>query len=194
MLKGHERQGYAVITENAADDGTITEAVAAGVLTSHVVSFTGSRGNSAVEEWAGDTLEDSEEDTTGDVKLELSQLSLKDEAALGGHTYDSTKDLMTESASDTAPFVRYAAIGLGRRGATKGAMTNYWRLLMYYKVKFGPADDTMQTKEKTSSFKNHSLTATLYPNAQGKMRDKQDFTTFEAALAAAKTFLNIATV
>ena len=193
MLKGHERQGYCQITETAGADGTVSETLGTGVITSHVVNFTGTRGTSSTDVYAGDTLEDSEDETTGDVKFELSQLPLKDEAAFGGHNYDTAKDLMTEADSDSAPFFRYGAIGLGRRGATKADMKNFYRLLMYYKVKFGPVDDTLQTKEEKPTYKSHSVSGRCYPNAGGKIREKQDFDTFEAAIAAMKTFLNITT-
>lgn len=191
-MKGHNRQGYALLTETKAADGTVTETITPGTLTTHVVNFTGARGASPVELYAGDELEDEEQETTGDVKIELSQLSLKDEAAFGGHTYDAETDKMSEKTSDTVPFFRYCAIGVGRRGESKGAMTDFYRLVSYYKVKFSPVDDNMKTKEKTTAFQNHSASGTCYPNSAGIIRDKQDFATFAAALAAAKTFLNIA--
>lgn len=189
-MKGHNRQGYALITETKAADGTVTETITPGTLTTHVVNFTGARGASPVESYAGDELEDEEQETTGDVKIELSQLSLKDEAAFGGHTYDAETDKMSEKTGDTPPFMRYCAIGVGRRG--EGTMANFYRLLMYYKVKFSPVDDNLKTREKTTTFQNHTASGSCYPNSAGIIRDKQDFATFAAALAAAKTFLNIA--
>ncbi|MDK2813855.1 MAG: hypothetical protein PWQ08_1110 [Clostridiales bacterium] len=191
-MKGHNRQGYALITETKAADGTVTETITPGTLTTHVVNFTGARGASPVESYAGDELEDEEQETTGDVKIELSQLSLKDEAAFGGHTYNTETNKMSEKKGDTPPFMRYCAIGVGRSGETKSAMADFYRLLMYYKVKFSPVDDNLKTREKMTTFQNHTASGTCFPNCDGNIREKQDFATFPEALAAAKTFLNIA--
>ena len=185
-MKGHNRQGYCVLSINDPGDGTAaTETLGTGVLTNHVVTFTGSPGSEDTELYAGDVLEESESSPVGSVKVELSQLPLKDEAALGGHTY-SEDDGMTVSENDSAPYVRYAAIGVGvRKGVT------FYRLVCYYKVKFGAPDDDFATKEKTVSYKTHSMSGTTFPNASGSVRFKQDYTTFEAALTKMKDLLNI---
>ena len=57
-MKGHNRQGYCVLTITDPGDGSpATEALGAGVLTNHVVAFTGTPGSDDTELYAGDTLE-----------------------------------------------------------------------------------------------------------------------------------------
>lgn len=185
-FKGHKRQGYCLLTITPGADGAPdTETPGTGVITSHVVSFTGSNGSDATELYAGDTLEESEDSATGSVQIGLSQLSLKDEAALGGHSY-SEEDGILEKEEDSAPYVRYAAIGVGTRNGK-----TFYRLVGYYKVKFSVGDDDFATKEKAVSFKTHTASGTTFTNAEGKRRMKKDFDSFDAALAAMKTFLNI---
>ena len=185
-MKGHNRQGYCVLTITDPGDGSpATEALGAGVLTNHVVAFTGTPGSDDTELYAGDTLEESESSVTGSVKIELSQLQVADEAALGGHTY-SADGGMTVGENDSAPFVRYGAIGVGVRNKV-----TFYRVVCYYKVKFGAPDDDFATKEKTVSFKTHSLSGTAYANASGNVRFKQDYSTFESALTKLKELLNV---
>lgn len=188
-MKGHNRQGYAVITETESTPGTITETLSGGTITQHVVSFKASSKKEAVELYAGDRLDESEDGaTSGDVSIDISQLDLKDEAALGGHTFDASNG-MTCKDSDTAPYVRYAAIGVGKKNNV-----DFFRLVMYYKVKFGDPGDDFETKKKSATFKTHALQGTCTANSAGKTVDKKDFDTFDTALTAMKTFLGIATV
>lgn len=183
-LTGHKKQGYAIITESTASDGTVTETLSGGKLTSHVVSFSANRGTSEQEYYAGDQLEESELDTTGTLSIELSGLSLEDEAALGGHDY--TTGTMTESEEDAPPYVRYGAIGVGRNNGTV-----FYRVVKVYKAKFTPADENLATKQRTVTFSGHSLSGSFYPNCDGNIRAKSEFTTYESALADLKTFLGI---
>lgn len=184
-LKGHNRQGYCKITEATNDDGTISETLGTGVITTHVVNFTGSRASDSTQLWAGDSIEEEEDSNEGDVKMTLSQLTLADEAAFGGHNYDAETG-MTEKDTDKRPYFRYAAIGVGvENGVT------FYRLAKYHKVKFGPVDDDFATKVKNVAYKTHSVAGKCYYAADGSMRSKADFDTFDKALAAMKTFLNI---
>ncbi len=188
-FKGHNRQGYAIIKETESTPGTITETLSGGTITQHTVSFKASSKKETVELYAGDRLDESEDGaTSGDVSLDVSQLELKDEAALGGHTFDASNG-MTCKDSDTAPYVRYAAIGVGKKNNV-----DFFRLVKYYKVKFGDPDDDFESKKKSVTFKTHSLQGTCMANCEGKTKDKQDFDTFDKALAAMKTFLGISAV
>lgn len=183
-LTGHKRQGYAIIAENQNDDGSVTETLSGAKLTSHVVSFSANRGTSEQEYYAGDQLEESELDTTGTVTMTLSNLPLEDEAALGGHEYSN--GTMVETEEDAPPYVRYGAIGVGRSNGTV-----FYRVLKIYKAKFTPADESYATKQKTVTFSGHSLSGSFFPNAEGNIRAKSEFSSFEAALADLQTFLGM---
>lgn len=185
-LTGHKQQGFAIITENTAEDGTVTETISGGKLTRHVVSFSANRGTSEQEYYAGDQLEESELDTTGTLTIALSGLSLADEAALGGHDYDSSTNTMTETEEDAPPYVRYGAIGVGRNNGTV-----FYRVVKVFKAKFTPADENLATKQRTVTFSGHSLSGSFYPNCDGDIRSKSEFSSYDAALADLKTFLNI---
>lgn len=185
-LTGHKRQGYAIITETTNEDGSITETLSGGKLTNHVVSFSANRGTSEQEYYAGDQLEESELDTTGTLTIGLSNLSLEDEAALGGHDYSN--GTMIESEEDAPPYVRYGAIGVGRNSGTV-----FYRVVKVYKAKFTPADESYATKQKTVTFSGHSLSGSFFPNYEGNIRSKSEFATLEAALADLRSFLGITT-
>lgn len=192
-MKGHKRQGYCplTITENA--DGSTTEALGAGVLTSHVVSFTGTFSGDDTDLWAGDTKELSEGATSGSVQFVLSDLPMQDEAAFGGHTYTEAAGIV-EKDTDSRPYLRYGAIGVGaRKDDATGKQETFYRVVEYYKVMMTPVDDAFSTKQQSVSWQTHSCSGTCYYNAEGIRRKKQDFDTFEAALAELRTFLNIPT-
>lgn len=185
-FKGHNRQGYCVITETEAADGTISEALGNGVLTSHVVSFKGSQKQDSVELYGGDTLE--EEDFgaySGDITIDRTQLSLEDEGALCGHTYTQEAGL-TCTSTDRAPYVRYAAIGVGTKNGK-----DFFRLVMYYRVRFSNPDDDLETKKSSVAYKTHALTGKATENCEGKTVDKRDFDKFAEALEAMRTFLHV---
>ena len=185
-FKGHNRQGYCQITETAAADGTVTETLGNGVITSHVVKFGGSQKRDSSDLYAGDRMEESEDGAiSADVSIDISQLELKDEAALGGHTYTEENGLQIKD-TDSAPFVRYAAIGVGKKQGK-----DFFRLVMYYRVRFSGASDDFESKNNGVNWKTHALSGTATVNCDGKLADKKDFDTFSAAETAMKTFLNI---
>lgn len=190
-FKGHQRQGFCPLTITTTSEGVTSEALGKGKITKHVVSFNGTVSDSSTDLWAGDVKEQSERQAEGSVQLVLSQLSLEDEAALGGHEY-SAETGMTEKEGDEAPYVRYAAIGLGSRiNDATGAKETFYRLLKYYKVQFGPIDDVLKTKQQSPAYETHSAAGKSYYNEDGDMRTKQDFATFADALKEMKAFLNI---
>lgn len=190
-FKGHNRQGYCPLTITQNADGTTTETPGTGKLTNHVVSFTGTKSSDSSDLWAGDAKELTESAAEGTVQLVLSQLSLEDEAAFGGHSYSESEGLV-EKEDDEAPFLRYAALGVGRRvNDETGKKETFFRVLKYGKIQMAPLDDKFQTRDKSIQWQTHSCQGTCYYNAAGMMRSKQDFSTFEAALADMKKFLNI---
>lgn len=188
---GHRRQGYCVLTITTSPSGEVSESLGQGKLTSHVISFNGTKSDSATPLFAGDEKEMEERSAEGTVQVVLSQLELEDEAALGGHSYEAATG-MDEKETDTAPYVRYAAIGTGKKkNDSTGKTETYYRLLKYYKAQFGPVDDVLKTKEQTVSYETHSLAGACYYNKDGLMRNKTDFDTFAAAEEEMKKFLNI---
>lgn len=190
-FKGHRRQGFCPLTITTTPEGVTSETLGTGKITKHVISFNGTVSDSSTDIWAGDVKEQSERQSEGSVQLVISQLPLEDEAALGGHEY-TAKTGMTEKEGDEAPFVRYAAIGVGTRiNDSSGAKETFYRLLKYYKVQFGPLDDVLKTKQQSPAYEMHSAAGKCYHNVDGAMRTKQEFDTFDAALTEMKTFLNI---
>lgn len=190
-MKGLKRQGYCLLTIQENADGSTTETLGEGVITSHVVSFTGTFGGDDTDLWAGDTKELSEGATSGSVQFVLSDLSMQDEAAFGGHTYTET-DGIVEKETDSRPYLRYGALGVGaRKNDATGKQETFFRVVEYYKVMMTPVDDSFATKQQSVSWQTHSCSGTCYYNAAGIRRKKQDFATFEAALDELKSFLNI---
>lgn len=188
---GHRRQGYCVLTITTSPTGEVTETLGKGKLTSHVINFNGTKSDSSTPLFAGDEKELDERTAEGTVQIVLSQLELEDEAALGGHTYTAESG-MDEKDSDVAPYVRYAAVGTGRKkNDSTGKTETYYRLVKYYKAQFGPADDVFKTKEASASYETHSLAGACYYNKDGIMRNKTDFATFAEAETEMKKFLNI---
>lgn len=186
-FKGHSRQGYCVITEKTGADGSITETLGAGVITSNPIDFKGALKRSNVDLYAGDDREMSESGAEGGaVDIVLSDLPLKDEAALCGHTL-ATDGGVQVNAGDEAPYVRYAAIGVGKR---RGGGT-FYRVACYYKVQFGDLSDEYHTKEETPKFITPSLSGNIFKNCLGKIAEKNDYATFDLALAALKKFVNV---
>lgn len=188
---GHRRQGYCLLTIGTSPDGSETETPQAGKITQYPVSFTGSWGTDSTEKWAGDrkVMESHGED--GTVEFVLEQLELEDEAALGGHDLDETGG-MVEHEDDAPPYIRFAAIGTGRK-EVNGKATTFYRVAEYYKCRMsGVVDDVFNTRtEGNVTYNDHSLAGKCYYNRDGNRRRKVDFDTFEAAVAEMKKFLNV---
>lgn len=191
-LKGNKLQGYCLLTIADNKDGTTTETPGTGVITDHVVSFNGAMGTDSSDLYAGDRKDFTDPSNEGDVQFVLSQLPLEDEAAFGGHKYDAENGLV-EQEGDTAPYMRYACLGVGARKDENGKQVNFYRLLMYHKVQMGPVDDVLQTKGKTTTWGTHTCAGKCYYNVDGKMRTKKDFDAdkYAEAVKAMQTFLNI---
>lgn len=192
-LKGNRLQGYCVLTITENKDGTITETPGNGKITNHVVSFNGTRGTDSTDLYAGDRKDFDDPANEGDIQFVLSQLPLEDEAAFGGHQYDAENGLV-EKEGDTAPYMRYACLGVGARKDENNHQVNFYRLLKYHKVQIGPVDDVMQTKGKTVTWGTHTCAGKCYYDNQGLMRTKMDFDAgkYADAVKAMKEFLNVA--
>ena len=78
------------------------------------------------------------------VTIESCDLTLEDQAALLGHTVNSTTKQMEAKASDTAPYVAHLFEAKKHNGNTR-----YVKLL---KGKFAPTQETMQTKGESVTY------------------------------------------
>ena len=78
------------------------------------------------------------------VTIESCDLTLEDQAALLGHTVNSTTKQMEAKASDTAPYVALLFEAKKHNGNTR-----YVKLL---KGKFAPTQETMQTKGESVTY------------------------------------------
>lgn len=78
------------------------------------------------------------------VTIETADLPLEDQAALLGHTVDTTTKQLIAKSSDTAPYVALAFEAKKHNGATR-----YVKLL---KGRFSPSQETMQTKGESVTF------------------------------------------
>lgn len=190
-FKGHNRQAYCIIKETTAADGIVTETLGDGVITNHTVDFKSDGTANKTDIYAGDEKEFSETGAKGGkVDIEISQLPLKDEAAMLGHKF-TQEDGLIDSGNDEAPMMRYAAIGVGVRKETDGTKKTFYRFVGCYKVQFEEVTDEFHTKEENPKFITHKVGGTLFLNSEGKKKVKKDFDDFAAALAFMKTFANV---
>ena len=78
------------------------------------------------------------------VTIETADMPLEDQAALLGHTIDSTTKQMVAKASDTAPYVALMFEAKKHNGQTR-----YVKLL---KGKFAPSQETLQTRGESVEY------------------------------------------
>ena len=83
------------------------------------------------------------------VSIELAELSLEDQAALLGHTYDSTNKTLTSKTSDSAPYVAIMFAGTTSDGGNRG--------VKLYKGKFSEPNDDYQTKEENTEWQPQTI-------------------------------------
>ena len=83
------------------------------------------------------------------VTIESCDLTLEDQAALLGHTVNSTTKQLVAKASDTAPYVALLFEAKKHNGNTR-----YVKLL---KGKFAPTQETMQTKGESVTYTTPKL-------------------------------------
>ena len=83
------------------------------------------------------------------VTIESCDLTLEDQAALLGHTVNSTTKQLESKASDTAPYVALLFEAKKHNGNTR-----YVKLL---KGKFAPTQETMQTKGESVTYTTPKL-------------------------------------
>ncbi len=83
------------------------------------------------------------------VTVEACDLTLEDQAALLGHTVDSTTKQLVAKADDTAPYVALAFEAKKHNGNTR-----YVKLL---KGKFAPTQETIQTKGESVTYTTPKL-------------------------------------
>lgn len=185
---GTQFVAIAKITEAFAADGTWTETVSGGVISTHVRSFDATHGNNDVTIYAGDRAEGTINDGSGTVKLEMSQDDPAIRALVGGHTLDSITKGVTEAKDDVQPYVRVAVCA---RAFSDGKANGYELTKLWY-AKLNAADKSMKTKEKTVSVQYPSMSGDYYENCDGKSREVVPFATYAEAVTAAKTFAGIA--
>lgn len=185
-FKGLRRQGYCTMTVTTDESGKEVEALGRGKVLPRVMKLTGSATSDTATIYGDDTV--AEEEVTqgsGSLTVDLCNLTLEDQAALGGHTYSEEKGLVCNDG-DTPPYCRCSSI-------VPGVLNNkpYFRVTTYMRVKFAPVNDDYETKGKSTVYKNPSLAGSFFKNMDGDWRNIKEFTEFDAALAYFKQMLNI---
>jgi len=101
-----------------------------------------------------------------DVELNTQDIPLEVQAALLGHTLDSTKGVLTKSANDIAPYV---AIGFKAKKAN-GKYRYVWLL----KGMFQELEEDYATKEDKVKFSTPTLKGTFLPRQDGAIEYTAD--------------------
>ncbi len=190
-FKGLRRQGYCTMTVTTDDSGKEIETLGTGKVLPKVMKLTGSATSDSVSLYGDDTLAEEEvSQGSGSLSVGLCNLTLEDQAALGGHTYSEENGLIC-NGDDQAPYCRCASI-------VPGVLNNkpYYRVITYLRVKFAPVNDDYETRGQTTSFKNPSLAGSFFKNADGDWRNVKEFSGDGAeadALAHFLKMLNITT-
>lgn len=180
--------GYCPITVTTSDDGSEQETLGVGKITRAVISYAGENDSESADLWAGDRREQRDNGSpTAKLTIDRSYLSLKDEAELGGHKYDDETKTLERKDTDSPAIVRVAALGKLKTPERKLV----YRLIGYYRASFDPVSETLNTAGKSISYGTTKLTGAAECNANGDFVKKQDFDSYEDALAGLKTFLNI---
>ena len=100
------------------------------------------------------------------VTIEITELSLEDQAALLGHSY-SSQDGLVANMSDRAPYVAL----LFESDKHKGGV----RCTKYMKGKFSPTQSTTRTRGEQLEYQTPKLTGTFVANAAGVWKKEKDF-------------------
>lgn len=87
------------------------------------------------------------------VSIETTDVPLKDQAILLGHTYDSTTSALTAKSSDVAPYVGLAFESQKHDGGI--------RCVKLYKGKFAPSQETINTKGDQLNYQTPKLDGTF---------------------------------
>lgn len=83
------------------------------------------------------------------VSIELAEIPLEDQAALLGHTYDSTNKTLTSKTSDSPPYVAIMFAGTTSDGGNLG--------VKLFKGKFSEPNDNYQTKEENIEWQPQTI-------------------------------------
>lgn len=178
---------YAVVTV-AVDESTGAETETYGTVKTagRAVSADLSINVSNNKFYADDNVAESDPAfTDGTLTMGLDELENAVAAELCGAALDSGSSGsgdITFGAEDAAPYVRFGFIvPIIHRGARK------WLGIVLLRVKFGPPQDSFQTKGQNVEFAGASITGDIMKNADGKWRRQSAWKDTEAA---ALTWLN----
>lgn len=100
------------------------------------------------------------------VTIETTDISLEDQAALLGHTYDPTNKTLTAKLTDSAPYVALLFESEKHDGGI--------RCVKLLKGKFAPSQETINTKGESLSYQVPKLQGTFVSNADGKWKIIKD--------------------
>lgn len=101
------------------------------------------------------------------VKIETTDISLKDQAALLGHTYIQASDTMIVKSSDSAPYVALLFESERHDGSTK--------CVKLYKGKFAPSQETINTRGANLEYQVPSMEGVFIARADGKTQEVKIF-------------------
>lgn len=171
---------YAKITVTAEDDGTETETYGTVKTAGRAVSANVTTNISSEKFYADDNVAEVDpEFIDGTVALSVDEMATDVIADLTGASLSSgtggTGDL-TFSADDAAPYVRFGfVVPMMVRGVKK------WVGIVFLRVKFGPPDDSYQTKGQNISFQGTTINGDIMKNADGNWKLQSAWKDTEAA-------------
>lgn len=160
---------YSKITITEGEGGAETESYGTVKTAGRAMSADVSVNISQDKQYADDNVAEVDpEFIDGTLTLSVDELPMEAIADLCGATLDSgqsgTGDL-TFAAEDAAPYVRFGFIvPMMVRGARK------WTSIILTRAKFGPPQDSYQTKGQSVAFQGSTITANIMKNADGKWK------------------------
>ena len=171
---------YAKITVTAEDDGTETETYGTVKTAGRAVSANVTTNISSEKFYADDNVAEVDpEFIDGTMALSVDEMATDVIADLTGASLSSgtggTGDL-TFSADDAAPYVRFGfVVPMMVRGVKK------WVGIVFLRVKFGPPDDSYQTKGQNISFQGTTINGDIMKNCDGNWKLQSAWKDTEAA-------------
>lgn len=162
-----------IATEPANAAPTYDTAVTIGKAVSGNLQWT----RATAEFYADDALAESiDEIVGGTYSMDVDNVSLSDQAAMTGATYDSQSSTLTNKVGVEAP---YGGIG-GVQVLMHNGVLKY-RGYFFPKTKANAPDETYNTRSNSPSFGTEPLNFTLFADNTDRIRDIAEFSTFDDA-------------
>lgn len=186
-LRGFRRQGICPYTVETDALGKEIETYGRGRVTPKAMKLTSSATSDTTTQYGDDGIAEEEvSQGNGSLTLDLTNLTLEDQAEIMGHTYVGEENHIVCNEGDKAPYCICSSIVPGVLNKKP-----YFRVSTYLRVSFAPVNDDFETKGQQVVFKGASLSGSFYPNKNGDWKDIREFEKFEDALKYFDQMLHI---